>query len=119
MLIAESPDASPEGNNGSEVLLIRKLAPLTLAALLVATACAHRPVQQNRQAFDDADISVRVKTVFLADALDDVAKIDVETSRGVVTLSGRVTTKAEEARAIALARTVKGVVDVKSTLQIE
>jgi osmotically-inducible protein OsmY len=36
-----------------------------------------------------------------------------------VTLSGRVTSKAEEEKAIALARTVKGVVDVKSTLQIE
>src|SRR5215217_800159 len=95
-----------------EVLLMRKLARLALAGLLVAMACAHPP-NQTTQAFDDADITVRVKTVFLADALDDVAKIDVETARGVVTLSGRVTTKAEETKAIALARTVKGVVDVK------
>jgi osmotically-inducible protein OsmY len=99
-----------------EVLVIRNLAPLALAALLLATGCAHPPNPQASQAFDDADITVRVKTVFLADA---VAKIDVETSRGVVTLSGRVTSKAEETKAIALARTVRGVVDVKSTLQIE
>ena len=102
-----------------EVLVIRNLAPLALAGLLLATGCAHRANPQATQAFDDADITVRVKTVFLADAVDDVAKIDVETSRGVVTLSGRVTSKAEETKAIALARTVKGVVDVKSTLQIE
>jgi osmotically-inducible protein OsmY len=102
-----------------EVLLIRVLAPLALAGLLLATGCAHRMNPHTRQAFDDADITVRVKTVFLADALDDVAKIDVETSRGVVTLSGRVTSKAEETKAIGLARTVKGVVDVKSMLQIE
>jgi hyperosmotically inducible periplasmic protein len=102
-----------------EVLVIRNLAPLALAGLLLATGCAHPANPQASQAFDDADITVRVKTVFLADAVDDVAKIDVETSRGVVTLSGRVTSKAEETKAIALARTVKGVVDVKSTLQIE
>ena len=43
----------------------------------------------------------------------------VETHQGVVTLSGRVTSKDEEAKAITLARTVKGVTDVKSALQIQ
>ena len=37
----------------------------------------------------------------------------------LVTLSGRVKTKAEEAKAISLAKSIKGVTDVKSTLQIE
>jgi osmotically-inducible protein OsmY len=45
-------------------------------------------------------------------------RIDVDTFKGVVTLSGRVKTKAEEEKAIELARTIKGVVDVKSTLTI-
>jgi osmotically-inducible protein OsmY len=36
-----------------------------------------------------------------------------------VTLSGRVNSKDDEAKAIALARTVKGVTDVKSTLQVQ
>jgi hyperosmotically inducible protein len=49
----------------------------------------------------------------------DVARIDVVTARGVVTLSGRVRTKDEEGRAIALAKGVKGVTDVKSTLLIQ
>ena len=38
--------------------------------------------------------------------------------KGVVTLSGRVKAKAEEAKAIALARKIDGVTDVKSTLQV-
>jgi osmotically-inducible protein OsmY len=36
-----------------------------------------------------------------------------------VTLSGRVKSKEEEAKAIEIARTISGVTDVKSSLQIE
>ena len=39
--------------------------------------------------------------------------------RGRVTLSGRVKTKQDEQKAIELARKIRGVADVKSTLQIE
>ena len=45
-------------------------------------------------------------------------KIDVDTFKGVVTLSGGVKSRQEEQTAIALARKIKGVVDVKSTLQV-
>lgn len=68
---------------------------------------------------DDATITTRVKTAFINDPLVGALRIDVDTFKGVVTLSGRVKTKDEEAKAIAIARTIKGVTDVKSTLQIE
>jgi osmotically-inducible protein OsmY len=67
---------------------------------------------------DDADITARVKTVLLNDTKVVATKIDVSTAGGVVTLSGSVKSKADEARAIQVARTVTGVRDVKSTLQI-
>jgi osmotically-inducible protein OsmY len=67
---------------------------------------------------DDATITTRVKTVFVNDPVVGTLRIDVDTFKGVVTLSGRVKTKAEEEKAIELARTIKGVVDVKSTLTI-
>jgi hyperosmotically inducible protein len=90
-----------------------------LLALVISAGCA-KPVDPGLgRAFDDAQITTEVKTVFLNQPLDSVARIEVETASGVVTLSGRVTSQDEEAKAIALARTVKGVVDVKSTLQIE
>jgi hyperosmotically inducible periplasmic protein len=90
-----------------------------LLALVISAGCA-KPVDPGLgRAFDDAQITTEVKTVFLNQPLDSVARIEVETASGVVTLSGRVASKDEEAKAIALARTVKGVVDVKSTLQIE
>jgi osmotically-inducible protein OsmY len=71
------------------------------------------------ETIDDATITTRVKTSLLNDPEVGGMRIDVDTFKGVVTLSGRVKTKAEEARAISLARKIGGVKDVKSTLQIE
>ena len=69
-------------------------------------------------AMDDATISARVKTVLLNDPQVAATKIEVSTAGGVVTLSGSVKSKADEARAIEVARTVTGVRDVKSTLVV-
>jgi len=69
-------------------------------------------------AMDDANITARVKTVLLNDTQVVATKIEVSTAAGVVTLSGSVKSKADEARAIQVARTVTGVRDVKSTLVV-
>jgi osmotically-inducible protein OsmY len=45
-------------------------------------------------------------------------RIDVDTFKGVVTLSGRVKSAAERDQAIALARSVSGVTEVKDALQV-
>jgi hyperosmotically inducible periplasmic protein len=68
---------------------------------------------------DDATLTTRVKTALLSDGGLDVVRIEVRTSNRIVTLAGRVSSRQEEARAVALARSVRGVVDVKSTLLIE
>ena len=68
---------------------------------------------------DDATVTTRVKTAFVNDPLVGALRIDVDTFKGVVTLSGRVKSKAEEDKAISIAKSIKGVADVKSTLQIE
>ncbi|MDQ3211126.1 MAG: BON domain-containing protein [Acidobacteriota bacterium] len=70
-------------------------------------------------AADDATLTTNVKTVFINEMVGGFETIDVDTSNGVVTLSGRVDTKEQEARAIELAGTVRGVTVVKSTLQIQ
>jgi hyperosmotically inducible protein len=69
-------------------------------------------------AMDDATITARVKTVLLNDRQVVATKIEVSTAAGIVTLSGSVKSKAEETRAIEVARTVTGVRDVKSTLVV-
>jgi hyperosmotically inducible protein len=89
---------------------------LALAMLSpVATAACGKSVGET---IDDATITTRVKTALLNDP--DVAglKIDVDTTVGVVTLSGIVKSKDEEAKAIAIARRIGGVKDVRSTLQV-
>lgn len=70
------------------------------------------------ETIDDATITTRVKTALLNDPAVGGLRIDVDTFKGVVTLSGRVKSKEEEQTAIALARKVDGVKDVQSTLQI-
>src|SRR3954451_7099710 len=68
---------------------------------------------------DDATTTTRIKTALLNDPVIDATKIDVETSAGVVTLTGVVKSKEEEAKAVELTRRVAGVRDVKSALKIQ
>lgn len=70
------------------------------------------------ETIDDATITTRVKTALLNDPDVGGLRIDVDTTRGIVTLSGTVRSPSEEQRAVALARKTSGVVDVKSTLQV-
>ena len=70
------------------------------------------------QTIDDATITAHVKTALLNDPQVGAMKIDVDTTSGIVTLSGAVKSQAEAARAIELARTATGVKEVKSTLQV-
>lgn len=91
------------------LLVVTLLAPLMLAACGKTVG----------ETIDDATITTRVKTALLNDPDVGGLRIDVDTFKGVVTLSGRVKSKEEEAKAITLARKIGGVTDVKSTLQVQ
>lgn len=88
---------------------------LTLVAPLLLSACG----KSVGETIDDATVTTRVKTALLNDPDVGGLRIDVDTFKGVVTLSGRVKSKTEEDKAVAIARKISGVSDVKSTLQIE
>jgi len=88
---------------------------LALVTPLLVAACG----KTVGDTIDDATITARVKTALLNDAEVGGLRIDVDTFKGVVTLSGRVKSKGEEAKAIALTRKIGGVTDVKSTLQVQ
>jgi osmotically-inducible protein OsmY len=90
------------------------LLAVTLLAPMFAAACG----KSVGETIDDATITAQVKTSLLNDPQVAGLKIDVDTFKGVVTLSGAVKTPAERDKAIALARQTKGVRDVKSTLQV-
>ena len=70
------------------------------------------------ETIDDTTITTRVKTAMLNDPTVGGLRIDVDTFKGVVTLSGRVKTQAEKDQAVSLARKIDGVTDVKDALQI-
>ncbi len=89
------------------------LLALALAAPLTA-ACG----KTVGQAIDDTTITTRVKTQMLNDPQVGGLAIDVDTFKGVVTLSGRVKSPTEKAQAVALARRVSGVTEVKDALQL-
>ena len=90
------------------------LLALTLLSPMFLTACG----KTVGETIDDPTITTQVKTSLLNDSEVGGLRIDVDTFKGIVTLSGAVKTPAERDKAIALARKVNGVKDVKSTLQI-
>ena len=87
---------------------------LLLVAPLTMVACG----KTVGETIDDATITTRVKTAMLNDANVGGLRIDVDTFKAVVTLSGRVKSQAEHDQAVALARRVNGVSEVKDALQI-
>jgi osmotically-inducible protein OsmY len=90
------------------------LLALALVMPLFGAACG----KSVGETIDDATITTRVKTALLNDPTVGGLRIDVDTFKGIVTLSGSVRTPQEEQTAMALARKVDGVTDVKSTLQV-
>jgi hyperosmotically inducible protein len=89
-------------------------AALTLLLLCAAGGCG----ASTSATHDDASISTRVKIALLNEPEVGPLRIDARTFQGVVTLSGTVRSQADVDRAIAAARHIAGVKDVKSELKI-
>ncbi|MBB3117869.1 BON domain-containing protein [Pseudoduganella violacea] len=71
------------------------------------------------EVMSDSMITAKVKADMAADSQVKAMDVHVETQKGVVMLSGFVPSKAEADRAVQLARGVKGVNEVKSSIQIK
>jgi hyperosmotically inducible protein len=91
-------------------MLTRMAARLCLVALMaaLATACAQT----------DPGITTSVKSKLAADDTVKAYEVNVDTSQGVVTLSGEVGTMAAKERAVTIARETDGVKDVVDNLQV-
>jgi osmotically-inducible protein OsmY len=95
-----------------------KLTSILLVFVFIAPLLVSACGKTVGETIDDATITTRVKTALLNDPATGGLRIDVDTFKGVVTLSGRVKSSAEQNEAIRVARNTPGVTDVKSTLQI-
>jgi osmotically-inducible protein OsmY len=94
---------------------------LFLSVMLVSfMGCASTSKQEGTGEYvDDAVITTKVKAaIFKEDTLKS-AEINVETFKGVVQLSGFVSSKADIDKAVSLARSVKGVASVKNDMRVK
>jgi len=101
--------------------ITRKLAYL-VGILLVAMAlgCASTRTQEGTGEYvDDTVITTKVKAAILNEPTLKSAEINVETFKGVVQLSGFVTSQAAENKAVEVARTVGGVKSVKNDMRLK
>jgi len=71
------------------------------------------------QNVDDAAITASVKSTLVADKAANLTRVDVDTSKGVVSLNGVVESAEQKARAEQLARRVDGVKQVINNLQVQ
>jgi hypothetical protein len=90
-----------------------------LTFLVALTGCQSTTGKTASQTMSDASISTAVQGKLTSDRLSNFPRIDVDTERGVVNLSGVVETEAQRAQASRLAKQVEGVVRVNNNLQIQ
>lgn len=94
---------------------------LFLAVTLVSVVgCASTSKQEGTgEYFDDSVITTKVKAAIFNEPSLKSAEINVETFKGVVQLSGFVSSRAAESKAVEVARSVKGVMSVKNDMRIK
>jgi hyperosmotically inducible periplasmic protein len=93
------------------------LALVVLVAL--AAGCTSMTGKTAGQNVDDASITASVKTKLAAEKPATLTKVDVDTNKGTVYLTGNVETPAIKERATELARQVSGVREVVNNLKIQ
>jgi hyperosmotically inducible protein len=97
------------------------LSPLFVAITLVSVVgCASTPKQEGTGEYvDDTVITGKVKSAILNEPTLKVAEINVETFKGVVQLSGFVSSQAAATKAVEVTRGVGGVKSVKNDMRVK
>jgi osmotically-inducible protein OsmY len=90
-----------------------------LLAMLIAGCAGSQTTESTGEYLDDMTLSTKVRASILGDSRLKVMQISIETFKGVVQLSGFVDTAGASARAVELARTVKGVKSVNNSLIVK
>lgn len=90
---------------------------ILLASLL---GCASTPKQEGTGEYiDDSVITTKVKAAIFNEPALKATEINVETFKGVVQLSGFVSTQAAINKATEVARSVKGVKSVENSMKLK
>ncbi|MDO8264510.1 MAG: BON domain-containing protein [Gallionella sp.] len=102
-------------------LTAKKFATFCCAvALASVVGCASTATQEGTGEYvDDAVITTKVKSAILGEPALKSLEIKVETFKGIVQLSGFVSSAAAESKAVEVARSIKGVKSVKDDMQVK
>lgn len=92
---------------------------LSLTLALVVGCASTRTQESTGQYFDDTAITTKVKSAVFSEPTLKSAEINVETFKGVVQLSGFVSSQAQINKAVELAREVNGVKSVRNDMRIK
>ena len=97
----------------------RVLIAFLVVGLLSLGGCAgDGTAKSTGEYIDDSAITAKVKSEMLADKTVSGMKVNVETFKGTVQLSGFVDSEAEARRAVEIAQSVKGVKTVRNDLVV-
>jgi hyperosmotically inducible periplasmic protein len=93
---------------------------LVLSMLVAVTAgCTAMTGKSAEQNVDDASITAAVKTKLAGEKMATLTKIDVDTNKGTVYLTGNVENAVLKSRVTELAREVSGVREVVNNLKVQ
>ena len=96
----------------------RRLSPVVVGALLMLLLVAVSCGGSIRDSIGDGTLTARVMTALVNDPEVGRYRFEVETYRGVVMISGEVSTADAAPRAVAVVRNVEEVRDVRSTIRV-
>ena len=105
-----------------------KLTLPTLVAVLavgsgvatLSSGCAGTSTRESTGEYiDDATLTTKVKAAFVKDPLVKALDVKVDTFKGTVQLSGFVDTAEQKSRAEQVARSIRGVSDVKNNISVK
>lgn len=89
-------------------------------ALASVVGCASTATKEGTGEYvDDAVITTKVKSAILGEPALKSLEIKVETFKGIVQLSGFVSSSSAENKAVEVARSIKGVKSVKDDMQVK
>ena len=77
-----------------------------------------KALDKTNEVIDDAAITGKVKALYAKDKTVSALKINVDTDKGVVKLSGNAKSKEEAAKAVEIAKSVNGVTSVKNEIAV-
>jgi osmotically-inducible protein OsmY len=96
------------------------LSAVFLAATLVSVmGCSTPPKRDTSQYLEDSDVTNKVKAAIYNDPQAKNNEIYVDTFKGVVTLSGYVSSQAAIDRAVELARGASGVMSITNDMHLK